>query len=68
MIRGIKGRTIGKCDMCKTSYYKATWFYNWEAMQTDAKLSICSKCAKRESGKSKKFKETTEKWKKEYNK
>ena len=54
--------------MCKTSYYKATWFYNWEAMLTDAKLSICSKCAKRESGKNKKFKETTEKWKKEYNK
>ena len=68
MIRGIKGRTIGKCDMCKTSYYKATWFYNWEALLTDDKLVICSKCAKRESGKSKNFKQLTEKWKEQHGK
>ena len=54
--------------MCKTSYYKSTWFYNWEALLTDDKLVICSKCAKRESGKSKNFKQLTEKWKEQHGK
>ena len=63
MIRGIIGKTIGKCDMCKTSYYRATLFYNWEGMITNDKLVVCNKCAKREAGKSKKFKQMTEEWK-----
>ena len=49
--------------MCKTSYYRATLFYNWEGMITNDKLVVCNKCAKREAGKSKKFKQMTEEWK-----
>ena len=43
------GREFHRCDMCKESRFTDKWM--WVGSITNAKLTVCTKCAERETGK-----------------
>ena len=50
MVREFVGKRSQRCDMCK-DYKMHGQFYLWQGVITKTELTICKKCAKRDSGK-----------------